>query len=141
MSLSCADDHLLVACLCAQWCGVCRDYRNRFEQVRDQVQGRYSKAQFLWIDIEDEADLLYPVDVEDFPTLLLARGPEPRFLGPLTPQVQTLLRMIDTQALNPGAAALDSAELTALVARIRAAYPTSALPAASNNPSNSTELK
>jgi hypothetical protein len=23
----------LVVCLCAEWCGVCREYRSRFEQV------------------------------------------------------------------------------------------------------------
>jgi len=135
------DDHVLVACLCAQWCGVCRDYRQRFEEVRSQVQAAHRQAQFLWINIEDEADLLHPVDVEDFPTLLLARGAEPRFFGPLTPQVQTLVRMIDTQVFKADASALASADIVALVARIRAAYPAIGLPVASNKPSNSTELK
>jgi len=114
---------ILVACLCAQWCGVCRDYRSRFEQARTQVQAVCPDAQFLWIDIEDEADLLHPLDVEDFPTLLLAHGPEARFFGPLTPQVETLVRMVHTQAINPTAAPLPAPELTALVARVRAAHP------------------
>jgi len=135
------DDQVLVVCLCAQWCGVCRDYRQRFEEVRHLVQTRRPLAQFLWVDIEDEADLLNPVDVEDFPTLLLARGAEPRFFGPLTPQVQTLVRMIDTQVLKADASALTSTVIVALVARIRATYPAIGLPEASNSPSNSTELK
>ena len=42
---------VLVACLCADWCGVCRDYRARFEQM----QARFPDTQFLWIDVEDEA--------------------------------------------------------------------------------------
>lgn len=141
MSLHSTDGHVLVACLCAQWCGVCRDYRQRFDEVRDRVLAKQAQVQFLWIDIEDDADLLGPVDVEDFPTLLLARGPQPRFFGPLTPQVQTLVRMIDTQALDARASALPSPELVALVARVRATYPASGLPAASNSPSNSTELR
>jgi len=136
-----SDARVLVACLCAQWCGVCRDYRQRFDEARDRVQRDHPQVQFLWIDIEDEADLLNPVDVEDFPTLLLARGAQPRFFGPLTPQVQTLVRMIDTQALNANASALTSADMVALVARIRATYPAIGLPDASNSPSNSTELR
>lgn len=114
---------ILVACLCAAWCGVCRDYRSRFEQVRVQIQADHANVQFLWIDIEDEADLLHPLDVEDFPTLLLAHGAEARFFGPLTPQVDTLVRMVQTQAINAHAAPLAVPEISALVARIRAAHP------------------
>jgi len=141
MSTHSISNSVFVACLCAQWCGVCRDYRQRFDEVRGLVQAEHPQVQFLWIDIEDEADLLGPVDVEDFPTILLARGSQPHFFGPLTPQVSTLVRMIDTQALDASAKALTSPELVALVPRIRAAYPASALPAASNSPSNSTELR
>ena len=106
---------LLVVCLCAAWCGVCRDYAPRFAQV----QAKYPQAQFLWIDVEDEADLLHPLDVEDFPTLLMAIGPEPRFFGPLTPQVEMLDRLVKSQLDNPGASALADPELTAVVRRIR----------------------
>ena len=50
---------VLVVCLCAEWCGVCRDYRSRFALV----QSKFPQARFLWIDVEDEADLLRPLDV------------------------------------------------------------------------------
>lgn len=123
MTAAHANAPILVACLCAAWCGVCRDYRSRFEQVRAQIQTKHANVQFLWIDIEDEADLLHPLDVEDFPTLLLASGTDARFFGPLTPQVDTLVRMVQTQAINPHAAPLNTPELSALVARIRAAHP------------------
>ena len=106
---------LLVVCLCAEWCGVCRDYASRFEQVK----AKFPQAQFLWIDVEDEADLLHPLDVEDFPTLLIAVGDEPRFLGPLTPQMETLERLIRAQVERAGAPALTAADTVALVARIR----------------------
>jgi len=111
---------VLVACLCAQWCGVCRDYRSSFEQVRAAIQRDFPLAQFLWIDVEDEADLLHPLDVEDFPTLLIAVGDAPRFFGPLTPQAQTLERLVRSTALEPSAKALPDPELRAVLARIRA---------------------
>lgn len=107
---------VLVVCLCAEWCGVCRDYRSRFAQV----QAKLPQAQFLWIDVEDEADLLHPLDVEDFPTLLIAVGNAPRFFGPLTPQAETLERLIRAQIENAGAPALAHQPVVDLVARIRA---------------------
>ena len=107
---------LLVVCLCAAWCGVCRDYAPRFAQV----QARYPQATFLWIDVEDEADLLHPLDVEDFPTLLIAIGQAPRFFGPLTPQLEMLDRLVKAQLDDPDAAPLADPELVAVVARIRA---------------------
>ncbi len=110
---------VLVVCLCAEWCGVCRDYQARFEQL----QPRFPQAQFLWIDVEDEADLLHPLDVEDFPTLLLAVGNEARFFGPLTPQIETLERLIRVQTQDAGAPVLGDQAVTDLVARIRAARP------------------
>jgi len=111
---------VLVACLCAQWCGVCRDYRSSFEQVQAAIQRDFPQAQFLWIDVEDEADLLHPLDVEDFPTLLIALGDAPRFFGPLTPQAQTLERLVRSTALEPTAKSLPDPELRAVVARIGA---------------------
>jgi thioredoxin 1 len=110
---------VLVVCLCAEWCGVCRDYQARFTAL----QSRFPQAQFLWIDVEDEADLLHPLDVEDFPTLLLAVGDEARFFGPLTPQIETLERLIRVRTQDAGAFALKDQLVTELVARIRAAKP------------------
>jgi thioredoxin 1 len=94
---------LHVACLCAQWCGVCRDYVAVFEQLRAQLS---AQCVFTWIDIEDEADLMDGVDVENFPTLLLAKGGEPLFFGTITPHAQTLARLVQ------GALAGDLAPLT-----------------------------
>jgi thiol-disulfide isomerase/thioredoxin len=114
-----APNELLVVCLCAEWCGVCREYRSRFEQVKAAVQVDLAQAQFLWVDVEDEADLLHPLDVEDFPTLLIALGDKPYFLGPLTPQAQTLERMIRTTVQDPGATGLTDPALAQLVKKIR----------------------
>ncbi len=108
---------VLIVCLCAQWCGVCGEYRSRFEQM----QSRFPQARFLWIDVEDDADLLHPLDVENFPTLLLAVGNEARFFGPVTPQLEMLERLIRAQTQGTGAPALASRPVADLLARIRAA--------------------
>ena len=110
---------LLVVCLCAEWCGVCRDYAQRFQAV----QARFPQAHYLWLDVEDEADLLHPLDVENFPTLLLAVGDEPRFFGPVPPQPEMLERLIRAQIDNASAPALADPAVAALVSRIRAAHP------------------
>lgn len=113
---------LLVVCLCADWCGVCREYRSRFDQVQAKVLAHSPQAQFLWIDVEDQADLLDPLDVDDFPTLLLAVGNEPRFFGPITPQAETLERLIRIQTQDAGALALADPQVAALVTRIRSEW-------------------
>lgn len=111
---------MLVACLCAEWCNVCTEYRSRFEQVQATITAEHPQAQFVWLDIEDEADLLHPLDVDDFPTLLIAVGGAPRFFGPLTPQAQTLERLVRSVAQDTSAAALANPDVFAAVARIRA---------------------
>jgi thioredoxin 1 len=99
---------------------VCAEYRSRFEQVQASVTADHPNAQFVWLDIEDEADLLHPLDVIDFPTLLIAVGDAPRFFGPLTPQAQTLERLVRNAANDASAATLADPEVRAAVARIRA---------------------
>jgi len=111
---------LLVVCLCADWCDVCSNYRSSFEQVQAAVRQDLPQARFIWLDIEDEADLLHPLDVEDFPTLLIAVGGAPRFFGPLTPQPQTLERLVRSLAESVSAKPLADPQLHAAVARIRA---------------------
>lgn len=105
---------LLVACLCAQWCGSCREYRPTF----DEIARSFPEARFVWVDIEDEADLVDPIEVENFPTLLIASGGQPRFFGPLTPHKETLVRLLQAQIDHPGPA-LAAAELHALVQRLQ----------------------
>jgi len=104
---------LLVACLCAQWCGTCRDYRPLF----DQLQAEFAPARFVWIDIEDEADLVDPVEVENFPTLLVVVGGQTRFFGTLTPHIDTLRRILQTQLAADGAP-LSDPQAQALAQRV-----------------------
>jgi thiol-disulfide isomerase/thioredoxin len=106
----------LVSCFCAEWCSSCREYRETFRQIQQQ----YPEARFLWIDIEDQPDVVGDISVEDFPTLLIATGAGPRFFGPLTPQRDVLMRLIEAHQNDIDGAALPDRELWALVARLRA---------------------
>lgn len=81
-----ASDALWVVCLCADWCGVCREYRPLFAQVAHS----HPQLRFAWVDIEDHADLADDFDVETFPTILVAGAAGTRFLGPLLPHPETL---------------------------------------------------
>lgn len=52
---------------------------------------------YRWIDIEDEADLVGDVDVETFPTLMLAREGRVLFAGPVLPRLGDVQRLLDVQ--------------------------------------------
>jgi thioredoxin 1 len=82
---------LLVACLCAQWCGTCNDYRPLF----DELAKKFPQVRVLWIDVEDQSALVDPVEVEDFPTILIAARAHPLFFGTVLPHIQTLQRLIE----------------------------------------------
>lgn len=105
---------LLVACLCAGWCGLCRDYRAVFDAA---AAGSAAPARFVWVDIEDDEAVLGPVDVDDFPTLLIARDGEPVFFGPLTPQPATLARLLQ-RAEADELGRVGDAQTAGLVARV-----------------------
>lgn len=113
-------DMPLVVCLCAQWCNVCEQYRSTFQQVKISVQVDYPCTRFVWLDIEDESDVLDPLDVENFPTLLMAIGDVPRFFGPITPQPQTLERLVRLNLQESVSTALPDPAVSALVGRVRA---------------------
>lgn len=100
-----------VACLCAGWCGTCRDYRPVF----DQVVAAHPGMHFLWLDIEEEADLVGELDIETFPTLLIADGPVLRFAGPLLPHAGTLSRLLEALDNKAGLTGSADPALTDLV--------------------------
>jgi thioredoxin 1 len=91
---SLADDNWIVACLCAEWCGTCRGYRKGFDELAE----RHPDKHVIWIDIEDHADLLGDLDVENFPTMLIQRGDIVTYFAPVLPDHRQVDRMLAAQA-------------------------------------------
>lgn len=79
-----------VVCLCAAWCGVCRDYAAVFETLR----AAHPALNFVWVDVEDDADWLGDLDIETFPTLVVADAAQVRFAGPMLPKAEALQRLL-----------------------------------------------
>lgn len=87
------EDAWMVACLCAAWCDTCRSYRTGFEQLA----AAHPDKRFVWIDIEDQADVVGDIDVENFPTLLIQRGDTVSFFGTVLPDAKLADRLIQAQ--------------------------------------------
>jgi len=60
---------VVVSCLCAEWCDTCVEYRPGFLELAK----KFPAARFRWVDIEDEADEVGDLDVENFPTIRVVR--------------------------------------------------------------------
>ncbi len=90
---------LLVACLCAQWCGTCRDYQETFDRLADA----HPNMCFVWIDIETHADRFDDLDVENFPTLLIEDDTTARFFGTVLPHGAILERLLSELTALPDA--------------------------------------
>ena len=86
-----SNREFLVACLCAEWCHTCVDYRAGFLAMAE----RFPRAEFRWVDIEDEAEAVEDIEVENFPTLLIRRGPQTLFQGVLLPHHEHLRRLLE----------------------------------------------
>ena len=81
-----SQDKWVVACLCAAWCDVCKQYRSGFDALADE----HPQHQFVWIDIEDQADLVGDLDVENFPTILIQHRDTVVFYGTMLPEPRSL---------------------------------------------------
>ncbi len=112
-----AADPLHVVSLCAQWCGTCRDWR----PVMDEVARSLPELRWRWLDIEDEAALLGDLDVETLPTVLVGRGDQVLFFGPVLPRVELLTRLLETLGEPEHPSAQVDDEVAALWRRLRQA--------------------
>jgi len=89
-----AGDRWIVACLCAAWCGTCEAYRATF----DELASRHPDKFFVWIDIEDHADIVGDLDVENFPTLLIQHHELVAFFGTMLPDAGVAHRLVLAQS-------------------------------------------
>ena len=88
-----SGDVWIVACLCAAWCDVCQQFRPSFAALAAEHPDKC----FLWVDIEDQADVVGDFDVENFPTLLLQRADTVAFFGTVLPDARQANRLLAAQ--------------------------------------------
>jgi thioredoxin 1 len=86
-----SNREFLVACLCAAWCDACKAYQPGFLEMAR----RFPRAEFRWVDIEDEAEAVEDIEVENFPTILVRRGSETLFEGVMLPHHSHLERLLE----------------------------------------------
>lgn len=82
----------LVSCLCAAWCDTCQSYRKNF----DNLQSTHPNKCFAWIDIEDHANLVDELDIENFPTILIQFQHKVLFLGTMLPDANLVSRLLNS---------------------------------------------
>ncbi len=92
----------LVACLCADWCGTCREYLPKFQALAQRLPNHV----FVWIEIEDHPELTDDDDIENFPTLLVQDAGGIRFYGTMLPHIGHLEKFLDTLATGPSGPAM-----------------------------------
>jgi thiol-disulfide isomerase/thioredoxin len=80
-----------VTCLCAEWCDTCVEYRPGFLELAAQ----FPSAEFRWLDIEDHADEVGDLEVENFPTIRVTRGERVLFHGTQLPIHEHLRRLLE----------------------------------------------
>ncbi len=84
------QDALTVICLCAEWCGSCREFAPTFGALAAAQPGDV----FRWVDIEDEPELVGDLDITTFPTLIVASPLGLHFGGEVLPQGALVARLV-----------------------------------------------
>lgn len=105
-------DALLVACFCADWCKTCKQYQPAFEALAAQ----WPQACLIWIDIEEQPELLGDEDIEDFPTLQIQNENGTVFYGPMLPHIEHLERLLRSVSAQSATVQGGPGDLRALVA-------------------------
>jgi thioredoxin reductase (NADPH) len=82
---------LLVVSLCAAWCGTCTEFREALERIATNRPD----VCFVWLDVEDDAELVGDIDVENFPTLGIFKERAPLHFGVSLPLEHVVSRLID----------------------------------------------
>ena len=107
--------HWQAICLCAAWCGVCRDWDRIFRELAHTFPG----VRFAWVDVEDEADAMGELEIETFPTLLVAQDGHARFFGPVQPMAGEVSRLLKQLLADPRAGHAVPAEAHSLLHRLQ----------------------
>ena len=85
------EDRTTVVALCAAWCDTCTEFRAAFGRIAEARP----ETLFIWLDIEDDAELCGDLDVENFPTLAIYRGGAVLHYGVSLPLEGNVARLVD----------------------------------------------
>lgn len=103
---------LVVACYCAAWCKTCTAYQPLFAGLSKQ----YPQITFVWVDVEENEELLGEADVDDFPTILVQSQQGTLFFGSILPHIEHLQRLLDHATEMPVLADTGPGQFAELVA-------------------------
>ncbi len=83
--------NLIIWCLCADWCVICREFKTAFLNM----QSEQPEHEWRWTDIEDHDEVLSDIDVQGFPSIVIWNSTgQWCFAGTIEPRMDTLLRLI-----------------------------------------------
>ena len=85
-----SDNAFLVVGLCAAWCNTCTEFRETFEDIAAERRD----DTFVWIDIEDDADIAGEIDIDNFPTLAVFHRERVLHFGVSLPQRSVVTRLL-----------------------------------------------
>ena len=110
-----AGSWVLNACSYCESGGTCREFRPTLERLAEARRD----IVFAWADVEDDAELVGDLDVENFPTLALFRAGVALHYGVSLPHEAVVARLVETlAAAMPRAAPGLPTEIAALARRL-----------------------
>ena len=109
-----ATGTLVVVALCAEWCGTCRE----FHLILERIAAAHPDAAFAWADIEDDAELVGDIDVDNFPTLAIFRDGKALHFGVSLPIEGVVSRLVETVSHSNTAAPGCPPEIEALASQL-----------------------
>jgi thioredoxin reductase (NADPH) len=109
------EEPLVVIAFCAEWCGTCREFR----PVLERIAAAHPDMLFAWADIEDDADIVGDIDVDNFPTLAIFRDGRPLHFGVSLPLERVVTRLIESVSETGGVLPSLPAEVIELGRRLR----------------------
>jgi thioredoxin 1 len=98
------DERTAVVTLCAAWCDTCAEFRETLERIA----AARPETLFIWLDIEDDAEICGDIDVENFPALAIYRGGRVLHYGVSLPQEGAVARLIDEVGARTEATTADA---------------------------------
>ena len=110
-----APGRLAVLFLCAVWCDTCREFR----AAAARLAAAHADVAFVWLDVEDDEDIVGDVDVENFPTLAIVRGEAVLHFGASLPHEAGVARLVEEMRVREHAAAGIPQAVGAMVAALR----------------------